>query len=219
MHGSRQIKDQLYEQVARMGKAVSSPKRLELIELLCQGEKRVEQLAAEADISLNLASAHLRVLKAACLVDVRREGKNMFYRLPDQHVADLWVMLRAISEERLLALQSVMQDLVLRPDEFSLVSAEELLSLARRGDVVVIDVRPKAEYLAAHLPYARSIPLQELKQRLRELPADRPVVAYCRGPFCLMAREAVSILVEAGFEAMHLEDGVSEWRSRGLPLA
>lgn len=215
----RKIKDLLYEQVARIGKAVSSPKRLELIEVLCQGEKPVEQLATETDISVKLASAHLKSLRAARLVDARREGKNVYYRLADEQVAELWVALRAMAEARLTSLQAAMHALVSRPDELAPMTGQKLLTQAKRGEVLVIDVRPEAEYRAAHLPYARSVPLSELKRRLRELPADRPVVAYCRGPFCLMAKEAVELLTRKGFKATRLEQGVAEWRAIGLPLA
>jgi len=216
---SRQVKSLLYEQVARIGKAVSSPKRLELIEVLSQGEKSVEQLAAATDISIKLASAHLKALKAARLVDARRDGKNIFYRVLDEHVSEMWVMLRSVAEERLLELQVAMKDLVSHAAELAPVGGKELLAQAKRGDVIVLDVRPEIEYQTAHLPHARSIPLGELKARLDELPREKPVVAYCRGPFCLMAKEAVGLLSKRGIKAARLEDGVAEWRARGLPLA
>ncbi|MEQ1668514.1 MAG: metalloregulator ArsR/SmtB family transcription factor [Sulfuriferula sp.] len=219
MKSAREIKNILYEQVARIGKAASSPKRLELVEILCQGEKSVEQLAADAEISVKLVSAHLKELKSARLVVARRDGKNMYYSLVDSHVADLWVMLRELAEERLLELQMAMQELVTRPEELSPISGADLLAQAQLGEVFVIDVRPQSEYAVAHLPFARSIPVAELKQRLNELPADKAVVAYCRGPFCLMAKEAVAVLVNAGINATRLEDGVAEWRLQGLPLA
>lgn len=215
----RAIKDLLYEQVARLGKAVSSPKRLELIEVLVQGEKTVDQLAAAARISVKLASAHLKALKSARLVDARREGKNIFYRLADDKVGDLWVSLRALAEGRLLELRAAMKELASHSHELAPIDRKKLLAQARRGDVVVIDVRPESEYLTAHLPHARSVPLAELKARLRELPKGKPVVAYCRGPFCLMAHEAVAILRKKGFAATRFEDGVAEWRAAGLPLA
>lgn len=216
--GNREIKNLLYEQVARVGKAASSPKRLELLEVLCQGEKSVDQLAKEAEISIKLTSAHLKELKSARLVEARRDGKHMYYRLADSRVADLWVMLRELAEERLLELQAAMKGLVTRPDELSPVGGADLLAQAQRGEVVVIDVRPGLEYAIAHLPFARSIPLPELKQRLNELPVDKAIVAYCRGPFCLMAKEAVEILRKEGIRATRLEDGVAEWRLNGLPL-
>jgi rhodanese-related sulfurtransferase len=219
MSKSRQTKNLLYDQVARLGKAVTGAKRLELIEILCQGEKSVEQLAAGAEISMKLASAHLKELKLARLVEVRRDGKNRFYRLADERVADLWVVLRGLAESRLFELQSAMRELVSRPEELAPMSGALLLEQARQGKVVVIDVRPADEYQTAHLPHARSIPLTELKQRLKELPASRPVVAYCRGPFCLMAKEAVALLNKKGYKATRFELGVAEWRASGLPLA
>ncbi len=215
----RKLKNLLYEQVARIGKAVSSPKRLEFIEVLSQGEKSVEQLAAATDISVKLASAHLKGLKSARLVEARREGKNVYYRVVDAQVAEMWVTLRALAEGRLLELQAAMKEMVSHPGELAPVSGKQLLAQARRGDVIVIDVRPETEYRTAHLPHARSIPLAELKARLGEIPKGKPVVAYCRGPFCLMAIEAVGLLAKKGIKAARLEDGVSEWRARGLPLA
>ena len=215
---NREIKNLLYEQVARIGKAASSPKRLELLEVLCQGEKSVDQLAKEAEISIKLTSAHLKELKSARLVEARRDGKHMYYRLADSRVADLWVMLRELAEERLLELQAAMKGLVARPDELSPVGGADLFAQAQRGEVVVIDVRPGLEYAIAHLPFARSVPLSELKQRLNELTVDKAIVAYCRGPFCLMAKEAVEVLRKEGIRATRLEDGVAEWRLNGLPL-
>lgn len=215
----RALKNLLYDQVARLGKAVSSAKRLELIEVLVQGEKTVEQLATAAEISVKLASAHLKALKSARLVEARREGKNIYYRLADAQVGDLWVSLRALAEGRLLELQVAMKELAAHPDELAPVDRKKLLAQARRGEVVVLDVRPESEYQTAHLPHARSIPLAELRARLGELPKGKPVVAYCRGPFCLMAGEAVAVLRKKGFAATRFEDGVAEWRARGLPLA
>ncbi len=218
MSSARQIKNLLYEQVGRIGKAISSPKRLELIEVLCQGEKSVEQLAADTDISIKLASAHLKGLKDAHLVITRREGKHIYYRLADDQVADMWVMLRTLAEERLLELQAAMHKLVEKPEELAALSADELLAQARRGDIIVLDVRPEPEYSVAHLPYARSMPVSELQKRMAELPADKPVVAYCRGPFCLMAKEAVNLLEQQGRHAQRIELGVAEWRALGLPI-
>lgn len=222
MDDGRRIKDALYEQVARMGKAVSSPKRLELIELLCQGEKTVDQLARESSISMKLASAHLRELRGACLVDTRRDGKNIHYRLADKTVADFWVMLHSLAEERLVELQMALSQIASSPDELVPSDRESLMKSARKGEVVVLDVRPVEEYLNAHLPFARSIPLDELKNRIGELPKDRPIVAYCRGPYCLMARDAVDLLNRQGYNAAHLKDGVAEWgvgaQHSGAPL-
>ena len=214
----REIKSHLYEQVARIGKALSSPKRLELIELLCQGEKAVEVLAAQAEISMKLASAHLKELRQARLVDTRRDGKYVVYRLADTGVADLWVNMRAQAEERLVELQVALSSLMNHGDELEHVDRGTILQRASAGDVVVLDVRPAEEYANGHLPHARSLPLDELKKRLKELPTGTPVVAYCRGPFCLMAKDAVALLRKKGYRAFHLTDGVAEWRALGLPV-
>jgi rhodanese-related sulfurtransferase/DNA-binding CsgD family transcriptional regulator len=214
----RELKDQLYDQVARIGKALASPKRLELVELLCQGEKTVELLAAQADISVKLASAHLRELRQARLVDTRKEGKYVIYRLASPGVADLWVALRAQAEERLVELQVALRQLVAQGDGLEGVDRRTMLKKAAAGELLVLDVRPAEEYAAAHLPHARSLPVNELKKRLAELPKDTPVVAYCRGPFCLMAKNAVELLRKRGYQAFHLSDGVAEWRARGLPV-
>lgn len=215
---ARQIKDVLYEQVARMGKAASSPKRLELLELLCQAEMNVEQLASEAQISIKLASAHLSVLKSASLVVSRRDGKNIFYTLAAPDVARFWVDIRTLAEERLLDLQAALGNLVAGSGTLASMDRAALLREAESGEVVVIDVRPEAEYIAGHLPFARSIPVAELKKRIAEIPQDKTIIAYCRGPFCLFASEAVSILESAGHQAVRLDDGVAEWQAYGFAI-
>lgn len=211
MKDARKIKDLLYEQVARIGKVFSSPKRLELIELLCQGEKTVETLALETSISVKLVSAHLRELRTAHLVETKRQGKNIYYRLADKSIADLWVQIHTLAEDRLIDLQLALQKIATQPDDLVPSDRESLMKAARKGEVVVLDVRPTEEYLTAHLPFARSIPLEELRQRLAELPKDRSIVAYCRGPYCLMAKDAVELLKKEGYAAIHLRDGVAEW--------
>lgn len=218
MDEDRALKDLLYEQVACVARAVASPKRLELIELLCQSEKSVETLAQQAQISVKLASAHLKSLKAGRLVDARREGKYVLYRLADEAVATMWVDLRALAEERMLELQRGLHELAAGSGAMDELDRETVLKKARRGDIIMIDVRPEDEYRAGHLPYARSIPLNELRHRLKELPKGRPVVAYCRSPFCVMAGKAVALLRKKGYQALRLEDGVAEWRRKGLPL-
>lgn len=215
----RTLKDLLYEQVARIGRAVSSPKRLEILELLAQGEKSVETLAGELSIDVKLASAHLRSLKAARLVDTRRDGKYVVYRLSGTDVANLWVVLREVAEEHLLELRVALQQMVSDPDKLASIGREALLQQARNGEVLVIDVRPREEYDVAHLPFARSMPVAEIERRLSELPRDRQIVAYCRGPFCLLSDEAVDLLAARGFEVRKIRDGVSEWKAAGLPLA
>ena len=211
MDNSRKIKNLLYDQVARIGKVFSSPKRLELIELLCQGEKTVETLASEASISVKLTSSHLRELRMAQLVETKRQGKNILYRLADKSVADLWVQIHTLAEERLVDLQLALKNIATQPEGLVANDRESLMKAARKGEVVVLDVRPAEEYLNAHLPFARSIPLDELRKRLAELPKDRAIVAYCRGPYCLMAVDAVELLKNEGYSAIHLRDGVAEW--------
>lgn len=211
MKDARKIKDLLYEQVARIGKVFSSPKRLELIELLCQGEKTVETLAREASISVKLTSSHLRELRMAQLVETERQGKNILYRLANKSVADLWVQVHTLAEDRLVDLQLALQKIATQPDDLIASDRDSLMKAARKGEVVVLDVRPSEEYLNAHLPFARSIPLEELCQRLSELPKDRSIVAYCRGPYCLMAKDAVDLLKKEGYSAIHLREGVAEW--------
>ncbi|OIO60050.1 MAG: ArsR family transcriptional regulator [Alphaproteobacteria bacterium CG_4_10_14_0_2_um_filter_63_37] len=215
MGGGRELKDRLYEQVARIGKAFSSPKRLELIELLCQGEKTVETLATEAAITVKLASAHLRALRMAHLVQTERRGKNIHYRLADPAVADLWVRIHTLAEGRLIELRQALASIATQPNDWVASDRDGLLRAARKGEVVVLDVRPAQEFLNAHLPFARSIPVDELRQRLGELPKDRPIVAYCRGPLCLMAPDAVALLRQEGFDAMLLRQGVAEWTVAG----
>ena len=216
---NRSLKNLLYEQVARIGKALGSPKRLEMLEMLAQGEKAVEMIASEVGIDVKLASAHLKALKESRLVQVRRDGKRMFYRLSGGDVAQLGVVLRQVAEEHLLELRLALQQMVAEPELLTQMNRKELLTRAKRGDVVMLDVRPQAEYDTAHLPFARSMPLPELAQRLAELPRDVEIVAYCRGPFCLMSDEAVRLLQAHGFRARKTVDGVSDWRAAGLPLS
>jgi rhodanese-related sulfurtransferase len=214
----RKIKDLLYEQVARVGKALSSPKRLELLEVLVQGEKVVDVLAREVDIDIKLASAHLKVLKEARLVTSRRNGRHIVYGLSGEDVGTLWVTLHTVAEGHLMDLRAVLEKIVAARERLTQETRRTLLDKAREGRVLVLDVRPEAEYQAGHLPYARSIPLQELEHRLAELPKNREIVAYCRGPFCLFASEAVALLRKKGFRARKISDGVAEWSAAGFPV-
>ena len=216
---NRELKDLLYEQVARIGKALASPKRLELLEMLAQGEKSVDALAAELSIDIKLASAHLKALRDARLVTSRREGKFIHYRLTGPDVAGLGVTLREVAEEHLLELRLALDQMAANPGQLAPVDREALMAQARRGEVVVIDVRPSDEYAVAHLPFARSMPLTEVEQHLASLPRDKEIVAYCRGPFCLLSDEAVALLQARGYRARKVSDGVSEWQAAGLPLA
>ena len=201
-----------------MAGALSSPKRLELIELLCQCEKRVETLADQAQISVKLASAHLKVLRAAGLVDSRRQGKYVFYRIAAASVSDAWVRLRELAEERIAELQVAMRSVLTGRGELRGIDRETILRKARKGEIVIVDVRPEEEFAAAHFQYAQSLPLAQLRKRLKDIPRDVPIVAYCRGPFCMMAAKAVELMRKRGIEAFELEDGVAEWRAQGLPV-
>jgi len=215
----RHTKDLLFEQVARIGKALSSPKRLELLGLLAQGEKSVEQMAGELGIDIKLASAHLRALREAHLVDSRKDGKYVLYRLAGDDVAGLWVRLREVAEAHLDELRAALDRLVAEPSKLLSLDRDTLLRRARRGELLIIDVRPQEEYQQAHLPFARSMPVQELASRMAELPRDKDIVAYCRGPFCLFSEEAHRLLSRQGYRVHKLLDGVSEWQAAGMPLA
>lgn len=215
---TRKTKNLLYEQVARIGRAVSSPKRLELLELLAQGEKTVERLAADASISVKLASAHLKVLKEARLAEARREGRFVSYRLTGRDVSSLWVNLRSVAEEHLVELRHALEKIFAAPERLTVETRSGLLQRAREGDIIVIDVRPQNEYETGHLPFARSMPLAEVERRLSELPRDKEVVAYCRGPFCLLSDEAVKLLRARGLYAHKISDGVAEWAAAGMPV-
>lgn len=208
----------LFEHVARIGKAFSSPRRLELVEFLAQGEKTVEALAQQSGMDIRLTSAHLKALREARLVETRREGKFIHYRLSGQDVAGLWMALRETAEEHLVELRVALEQMAAQPDALSSESRTSLLEKARSGEILVIDVRPGGEYAAGHLPHARSLPLDELEKRLADLPAGINIVAYCRGPFCLMSDDAVKLLREHGYTAHKIDDGVAEWVAGGMPI-
>ena len=218
MKDKRTFKDALYGQFARIGSAVSSPKRLEILDLLCQGEKSVEALAEQAALTIGNASAHLKTLRAARLVETRREGQFIFYRVADPAVCEFWLALRALGEKRLAEVRDVAREYFTDRDQLSALDKRQLLARARKGDIIVLDVRPEDEFRAGHLPFARSIPAQELERKLSSLPKSREIVAYCRGPYCVWAYEAVSLLRRKGYRASRLEDGVAEWRTAGLPI-
>jgi rhodanese-related sulfurtransferase len=214
-----EYKDLLYKQFAVIGKAVSSHKRLEVLDLLSQGERTVEELAKETDSSISSVSQHLQILKTARMVQNRKEGLHVHYRLADEAVGAFWRTMRSLAVDRLAELRETIRVNLDDKDNLEQVSHSELLERARRQDVVVLDVRPHAEYSAGHIPEALSIPLEELESRLEEIPSDREIVAYCRGPYCVMALAAVEKLRERGYQARRLEDGFPEWRAEGLPIA
>lgn len=214
----RLLKDILYEQVSRIGKAVSSPKRLELLNLLAQGEKTVEALTTTLQIDVKLTSAHLKTLKESRLVTARRDGRFMIYALAGDDVARLLIILREVAQKHLFELKAALEQMNTTPDKLVGFSRESLLEQARQGKIFVIDVRPRDEYEAAHLPYARSIPLEELEQRIAELPHDSEIVAYCRGPFCMLSHQATELLAAKGYQVRKMSEGVLEWQAAGLPV-
>jgi rhodanese-related sulfurtransferase len=212
---NRQFKDSIYEHFARVGKAVSAPKRLELLDLLCQSPRTVEALAHEAGLSVANASQHLQVLRAARLVEAEKHGIYVEYRVTDDQVCRFFHCLRELAEARLAEIEQVTRAYLSERGAMEPVQSDELLRRVRDGEVTVLDVRPAEEYRAGHIPGALSVPVSELKKRLAELPKGREVVAYCRGPYCVMAIEAVELLRKKGFKAHRLEQGVVDWRARG----
>jgi rhodanese-related sulfurtransferase len=216
---ARAVKDTLYEQFARIGKAVASPKRIELLDLLCQGERSVEALAGAADMTVKNTSAQLKELRVARLVETRKKGTRVYYRLADEAVCGLFFTLRDLARARLTEIEQIVRDYFEARDDLEPIRRDDLLRRARSGDVVVLDVRPAEEYEAGHIPGAISVPLSELESCLAELSEGAEVVAYCRGPYCVLAPEAIVRLRAKGFAARRLEDGFPEWRQAGLPVA
>jgi len=215
----RDFKDPLYEQFARIGHAVASPKRIELLDLLSQGEKTVEQLSDQSATPVKNTSAHLRVLRQARLVETRRSGTFVYYRLAGDDVFRFVRDLESLGRSRLAEVEQVANLYIDGRDELEPVSIKELRRRMREGDITVIDVRPEEEYLAGHIPGALSIPVAQLKRRLGEIPKSNDVVAYCRGPYCVYSVEAVGILREHGYHALRANEGLPDWRASGLPIA
>jgi len=215
---SRAFKSQLYEQFARVTKAASSPQRLELLDLLAQGERTVEALAEATEQSIANASHHLQVLKQARLIASRKAGIYVHYRLTGPEVFSLLRSVRVLAEQHLTEVDEVVRRYLGNRDDLEPVSREELACRAQAGDVTVLDVRPAEEYRAGHIPGALSIPVEELSQRLTELPRDKLIVAYCRGPYCVYAYQAVELLRTQGRTAQRLVDGLPEWRASGFPV-
>jgi rhodanese-related sulfurtransferase/DNA-binding transcriptional ArsR family regulator len=218
--GGQAAKTALYDEFALVGKALASGRRMELLEVLANGERTVEALASEAGLSVANTSQHLQVLRQGGLVATRRAGTSIFYRLADPAVLDLWRLLRSVASARLAAVRQLAAAYLGDRDQLEPVTREELARRLRDGErLVVLDVRPASEHAAGHVPGAVSIPVRELRRRLAELPPDQEIVAYCRGPFCAFAHEAVALLREEGFLARRLEDGWPEWEAEGLAVA
>ncbi|MGH7686252.1 MAG: ArsR/SmtB family transcription factor [Candidatus Dormibacteria bacterium] len=214
----QEAKEELFEQLARLGQALASAKRLELLDLMAQGEQGVERLAQGVAMSITNTSNHLKVLRQSRLVETRKEGTRVLYRLADERVMRLIVSLRDVAAARLAEVDRVVRDYFLARDGLETISRGELLARVASADVTVLDVRPRDEFVQGHIPGAVSVPLAELEQRLSSLSGDREVVAYCRGPYCVLAPQAVELLRSRGFRARRLEDGMPEWRLAGLPV-
>jgi len=214
----RQFKDAIYEQFARIGKAVSSPKRLELLDLICQGEKTVETLSKETGLTVANASQHLQTLKTARLIEAEKEGLYVKYRLADEMVCEFFRSMRLLAENRLAEVDMIKRRFLEGKQGMEPVNRDDLLKRVAAGDVTVLDVRPTAEYEAGHIPGALSVPLDQLQEILAKLPHDQEIVAYCRGPYCVLAVKAVEVLLEKGFNAIRLEESVQDWRALGLPV-
>ena len=217
--GDRQAKDALLEQFAAVGKALASPKRLELLDLLAQGERSVDALAKAAGLGVTTCSAHLQTLRHAGLVRTRRAGTTVFYSLAGDDVASLLAQVRSVAAAHRAETERARLAYLGDDDALEQVSRDELLARVDAGGVVVLDVRPAEEYRAGHIPGAVSIPLERLGARLAELPPDVEVVAYCRGAYCVLAHDAIRLLRAQGRVARRLADGMLEWRLAGLPVA
>ncbi|MCC6473809.1 MAG: metalloregulator ArsR/SmtB family transcription factor [Burkholderiales bacterium] len=215
----RSSKGAVFAGLAAVGKAVAHGHRLEMIELLAQGERSVESLAERAGLSFANASQHLRLMREAGLLESRRDGKRVLYRLSDPAVLDLTGALRRLAERRCAEVRAVIDGYFRARDALEPVTRRELVERLRTGLVTVLDVRPEDEFAAGHLPRARNIPLRELSRRLCEIPKSREVVAYCRGAYCVLSFEAVALLRGRGYQARRLEDGFPEWKAAGLPVA
>lgn len=214
----RLFKSQLYEQFARIGKALASPHRLELLELLMQCERTVESLAVETGMPVANASQHLQVLRAAHMVETRRQGTSIYYRIASQGVAALWLSLRQVGEAHLAEIDRVVETFLQDRHLLQPIEADTLLHLLSQDQVILLDVRPVEEYATAHLPHARSMPVVELEAHLSELPPEKEIIAYCRGPYCVFADEAVALLHAHGYHARRLEHGVADWQASGFPV-
>ena len=213
---AREFKDLIFQQFANIAAAFSSPKRLEIIDILEQGEKDVETLSRQISATFANTSRHLQILKNARLVDNRKEGVRIYYKLSDEKVFYCWKGLQSLAKSRVAEIREVVRDFLDERNAMNAISREELWSRIQSNDVIVLDVRPEEEFSNGHIPGAISIPLSELRKRLNEIPHDREVVAYCRGPYCVLSPEAIKILSDEGYVASRLEEGLPEWKEAGF---
>lgn len=214
----RAFKDSVYAELAKVTKSMASPRRLEIIELLAQGECSVERIAEQTNLSIANASQHLQVLKQALLVDIKRQGNFIYYRLSHQNVFKVWKALRELGTERIVTIEKLVKDFRKSKFDVESLTIDELIEKLKSRKVTILDVRPELEYNQGHIANAISIPTAELSKRLKELSKRSEIVAYCRGPFCVYADEAVTMLREAGYKASRLEEGFPDWKLLELPV-
>ena len=214
----REFKDRVYGELAKITKSMANPHRLEIIELLAQGEFSVEQIADQTNLSIANASQHLQVLKVAQLVEINRQGNFIYYRLSNSNVFKAWKALRELGVERIAAIEKVVKEFRKSKFDFETVTIDELIEKLDDGKVTILDVRPESEFKQGHIYNAISIPIDELSKRLKELSKRTEIIAYCRGPFCVYADEAVNILTKAGYKATRLEEGFPDWKLQELPI-
>ncbi len=213
---SREFKDLIFQQFANIATAFSSPKRLEIIDILIQGEKDVETLSRQISATVANTSRHLQILKNARLVESRRDGVRIYYRISDERVFNCWKGLQLLAENRVAEIREVLRSFLDERDAMNGISIDELWARIQSNDVIVLDVRPADEFKSGHIPCAISIPLSELKKRLNEIPHNLEIVAYCRGPYCVLSPEAIKILHDEGYAASRLEEGLPEWKEAGF---
>lgn len=214
----RQFKDKVYNELARITKSMANPHRMEIIELLAQGGFSVEQIAEQTNLPIANASQHLQVLKTAQLVEINRQGNFIFYRLSNSNVFKAWKALRELGVERIAAIEKVVKEFRESKFDFETVTIDQLIEKLASGKVTILDVRPESEYKQGHIANAISIPIEELSKRLKELPKRTEIIAYCRGPFCVYADEAVAMLTKAGYKATRLAEGFPDWKLQDLPV-
>lgn len=215
----REFKGKVYEELAKITKAMANPHRLEIIELLAQGDYSVEQISIQTSLSVANASQHLQVLKTAQLVDITRNGNFIHYRLASPSVFKAWKALRELGVERIASIEKLVKDFRQAKFKLESVTIDELIEKIDKGKVMILDVRPETEYKKGHIPKSISIPFDQLSNRLKELSKRNEIIAYCRGPFCVFADEAVVMLTKAGYKARRLEEGYPDWATMGLPIA
>lgn len=214
----REFKDRVFGELAKITNALGNPRRLEVIDLLAQGEKTVEKISSATGMSIANASQHLQILKRATLVDTRRDGNFIFYKISDEKVVLIWSLIRELGTQRIADIDKVVKDFRTSRNVFESVTIEQLLTKMEEGSITLIDVRPQEEFTSGHIKGALSIPIESLKESMKRFPQDKEIIAYCRGAFCVFADEAVEFLKKNNFKATRLEEGFPEWKLKGLPI-